>query len=121
MPAFDTPVSSSRQSADLDLSDLGPDDYESALDTPGSTVQLKNLQPSHLEESSSAWTIRSRNLIELDDSGSSIAGSSPAIPTADLRGRLQQSKSQFERSISNLKEQVSPVLSLLVMHSNFTA
>lgn len=108
MPTFDTPMSSARQSADLDLSDLGPDDYESALDTPASTIHLKNLQPSHLEEGSSAWTSRSRNLIELDESGSSIAGSSP-MPTSDIRGMLHQSKSQFERSISNLKEQVSPV------------
>lgn len=114
-------MSSSRQSLALDLSDLEDDDYDSVLGssaTPASTGHLPHLK--HLEETSdsSAWTARAtRNLIELEESGSSVAGSSPAIPTADLKGRLQQSRNQFERSISTLKEQPSPV-SHCYLHSH---
>jgi len=118
-------VNSGRQSSlNLSLSDLEDDeddddedeniDYDSVLGyTPASTGNMNTAKPS---EGSSAWTARSasnRNLIELDESGSSIAGSSIAgsspaiIATADIKGRLQQSRIQFERSITNLKEQQS--------------
>jgi hypothetical protein len=107
-------MSSARQSLDLDLSDLEDDEYDSVLGssaTPASTGHLKHLKHVDDTSDSSAWTARatSRNLIELEESGSSVAGSSPAIPTADLKGRLQQSRTQFERSVNNAKEQPSPV------------
>lgn len=108
-------MSSARQSLDLNLSDLDDEDYDSVLGssaTPASTGHLKHhLKHADDTSDSSAWTARatSRNLIELEESGSSVAGSSPAIATADLKGRLQQSRTQFERSIHNAKEQPSPV------------
>lgn len=142
MPTFDTP-SSSRQSIELDLSDLG-DDQEleqfasnpvtsplscasSSLPQPPSPFKKKHRQGRVVETDDErlssvsggggrpSWTSRSgRNLIELEDSiGGSSPISSPATSshaisssatTADIKAALQKSKTQFERSISGVKD-----------------
>ena len=138
MPTFDTP-SSSRQSIELDLSDLG-DDQEleqfasnpvtsplscasSSLPQPpspfkkktrshqGRVIETDDERLSNVSGGRPSWTSRSgRNLIELDDS---VGGSSPislatshisSSTTADIKAVLQKSKTQFERSISGVKD-----------------
>jgi len=122
---FDTPLSKG-DSVELVISDYEEDEGVGLKPpSPFKSKGIRQLQSQRnvVDTSDADEALNKKpskgNLIELDDSSSVHSGYTSAnrtSTTADLKGYLQKSKTQFERSLSNVRES-SPAGKILAQES----